>query len=349
MPSIPVAITPPRRSLRPAILATALLAASTLLITPTQAALIDVATTMSTATRWTYTHEVAQTVTMQQSGLLTRVDLDLRRFPGPGDDDQFFVEIRELEENGIPSDAPNSVLYSSLHDAATLPRPTNDLRDLLTTFDLSEAGVEMSIGERFAIVVHWVPVGSGSARGGGWTAVSDRIPEQTFRRPSSNDPWNLPNANEVVFQTWVEPTESAIQLIVDRDTGEVILAANDMSTNGIQLFSPSAGLIPGDIEPNIPGMIVNGIPTDEQYAEVSFSNQLLDGEYPLGSLYNTDLDAMDIEFEYIRLGVLGTSFVGDVEYLRSSAYYVPEPGTLVVWVGAAVLLLRRRTRSGVKS
>jgi len=122
-----------------------------------------------------------------------------------------------------------------------------------------------------------------------------------------------------------------IDLIVDLNTGEVLLDGNAASASGIQVYSASGSLIAQDLSPALLQFVIST--NNTTYAEGAFANIGVNGLVSLGILCDLNVDAGDVEFEYTMLGQ--DTVVGTV-------IYIPEPASMVLMGIGGLLVLRRR-------
>jgi hypothetical protein len=123
-----------------------------------------------------------------------------------------------------------------------------------------------------------------------------------------------------------------LELRIDINTGEVVLAGNDATFDSIEILGSDESVL----ESNFLGVEgLDGLTGDDYISGVTLNEVNLDGTDPVGQVYNAALDARDWSFEY---GGGGQTFDGTIEY-------VPEPSALALLsVGGLLTLGRRRRR-----
>jgi len=123
-----------------------------------------------------------------------------------------------------------------------------------------------------------------------------------------------------------------IDLVVDLNTGEVLLDGNAAQASGIQVYSAGGSLIAQDLAPAILQFVIST--NNTTYAEGAFANIGGNGLVSLGILYDLLSDERDLSFEYTMLGQpTGTGRV----------IYIPEPASMVlIAIGGLMMFQRQR-------
>ncbi|HEX6961299.1 MAG TPA: PEP-CTERM sorting domain-containing protein, partial [Lacipirellula sp.] len=150
----------------------------------------------------TRSNHIAQTFTSGAAGLLSRIDLQLYRYPEASAPPT--VQIRSTT-GGVPDAGPDAVLFETTVDVSSLPfAPGFDEYVEPTSFDVSSAGIMVDSGDVLAISFQ-----GGSFGYPDWTLWSGNYGTDTydagsrFHRTSSSQPWN-PAGDELSFRTWVD-------------------------------------------------------------------------------------------------------------------------------------------------
>ena len=154
------------------------------------------------------TTTLGQTFTVGIAGVLERIDVQLRKtFPGQGPAPDYDIEMTlQSLSGGLPS---GTVLASATVDGNTLPAAGLAVTPM-TMFDISGAGINVSIGDMFAIVL--TAQGTGSEPGDWNIFVSSGSGPDLYTggnklQYGSSGWFATSNSSDWTFQTFVSEGE----------------------------------------------------------------------------------------------------------------------------------------------
>lgn len=153
------------------------------------------------------TSATAQTFTVGASGILSLIDLELRRSEGLVGDDLSFA-LRNTS-SGIPNAIDAESLFTTTISLASIPTTAFPDPVAVTTIDLSSANIQVNVGDVLAISL----IGGGPSGGPPWVLWDEDKTNgglysggEAFFRGAAETPWvPFPNPGDKGFRTWVTP------------------------------------------------------------------------------------------------------------------------------------------------
>ena len=251
----------------------------------------------------------AQSFTVSTDGLLSKIDVQLGKFPGATGDVEF--AIRPLV-GGLPTINDRERLFVSTIDVNDIP-VINSLADPppFVSVDVTGAGIHAQPGDVYAISMRRGGVVTPTSA---WHSKPNSYADGTgFFRSLLNVPWS-PNVDDLGFQTWIDPEPTApFKLRVD-PTFDVEYRPGEVSS-----------LIEGEAS-----LVVGGSP-----GSTTFPEQRPIMEFPLVDLpVNAIVEGAHLEFDYFvssgapRMEVTGFSGDGLASFTDAT-----EAGTILAITG----------------
>jgi hypothetical protein len=141
--------------------------------------------------------EWAQTFTVGKAGILTEIDVFIRRFPPTRG--KLWMDLRRTGATGDPTSDSKGIIASVSADAGSVPADDNGF----VAFDIASSNILVSPGEKYAIALRagedastfkWLGLTGNPYAGGG-----------AFDRQTSDEIWANENGSDLGIRTYISP------------------------------------------------------------------------------------------------------------------------------------------------